>query len=256
MNPIKSFKKDQLNVKIYSTNTEMGTAAAEYCANIIRDTLHSKPEAHIIVATGASQFTFYDALIGIKDLDWSKVNIFHLDEYVGMTEQHPASFRKYLKERFIAYIQPKSVFFLNGNAPDPLKEAGRYASLLKEVEIDLACIGIGENGHIAFNDPPVADFHDPELVKIVELDTDCRKQQLGEGWFPTLEDVPTHALSLTVPGIMRAKKISCVVPDERKANAIYHTIHDKISEKCPATILRTHENCTLFLDEPSANQVL
>ena len=256
MNPIKSFKKDELNVKIYNTNKDMGQAAAEFSAGIIRDALHIKAEANIIVATGASQFTFYEALIRIRDLHWNKVNIFHLDEYVGMTDQHPASFRKYLKERFIEHIQPKDVFFLNGDAPNPTEEARRYASLLKKAEIDLACIGIGENGHIAFNDPPVADFNDPELVKIVELDLDCRKQQLGEGWFPSLEDVPSHALSLTVTGIIRARKISCVVPDERKSSAIYHTIHDKISEKCPATILRKHPNCTLFLDNPSAGKIL
>lgn len=255
MDPIKSFKKDLLKVKIYTTNTEMGKAAADYSADIIRDTLRAKAEASVIVATGASQFTFYDALIKKPDLEWNKVIIFHLDEYVGMTDQHPASFRKYLKERFIRHIHPKAVFFLNGDTPDPQEEARKYARMLEKVEIDLACIGIGENGHIAFNDPPVADFNDPELVKIVRLDLDCRRQQLGEGWFPTLEDVPSHALSLTVSGIMRANKISCVVPDERKSEAIYHTIHDKISEKCPATILRTHPDCTLFLDESAARKI-
>lgn len=186
---------------------------------------------------------------------WSKVTVFHLDEYAGMSSQHPASFRKYLKERILDYIQPGKVYFLEGDAEDPEEEVKRYEGLLKKVEIDLACIGIGENGHIAFNDPPVADFNDPKLVKIVKLDEACRLQQLGEGWFSSLNDVPSHALSLTVTGIMRAGKISCVVPDERKANAVYHALYGPVSEKCPASILRTHRDCTLFLDAFSAKQI-
>jgi glucosamine-6-phosphate deaminase len=172
-----------------------------------------------------------------------------------MNDQHPASFVKYLKERILDHVKPAEVHFLNGDASAPAEEARRYEDLLKYVEIDLACIGIGENGHIAFNDPPVADFNDYRLVKIVELDKECRQQQLGEGWFQTLDDVPTHALSLTVPAIMRANTISCVVPDKRKAMAVHNTIHADISEKCPATILRTHPDCTLFLDVNSAEML-
>ena len=191
-----------------------------------------------------------------RDLDWRKITVFHLDEYLGMTDQHPASFRKYLKERILNYVKPGNVYLLNGDAADAEKEVERYASLLQAADIDLACIGIGENGHIAFNDPPVADFQDPRLVKIVELDPECRQQQLGEGWFATLEDVPSHALSLTVPAIMRSKTISCVVPDKRKADAVYNTVNAEISEKCPATILRTHPDCTLFIDKNSAEKLI
>jgi glucosamine-6-phosphate deaminase len=251
---MQEIKADRLQVKIFTDDKEMGLAAADFSAKIIGDSLKSKGIANIIIATGASQFTFYEALRE-KELDWSNITVFHLDEYVGMSDQHPASFRKYLKERILDLVKPREVHFLNGDASDPEKEVRRYESLLEAVEIDLACIGIGENGHIAFNDPPVADFEDPRLVKIVELDSDCRQQQLGEGWFPTFEDVPTHALSLTVPGIMRAKVISCVVPDKRKALAVYNTVHAEISEKCPATILRTHPDCTLFLDPNSAREL-
>jgi glucosamine-6-phosphate deaminase len=172
-----------------------------------------------------------------------------------MPVTHPASFRKYLKERILDKVQPKEVHYLNGDAPNVEAEVLHYENLLKEHPIDIACIGIGENGHIAFNDPPVADFNDPKLVKVVELDEPCRKQQLGEGWFPTLDDVPTHALSLTISAIMGCKAISCVVPDERKAEAVYNTLNAEISTACPATILRTHADCILYLDEGSASKL-
>jgi glucosamine-6-phosphate deaminase len=256
MNPYHDFKVDNLNVKIYNDDKEMGKAAAEYSFRKIHEALLSKGKTSIIIATGASQFTFYEALREFRDLDWNKVTVFHLDEYMGMSDQHPASFRKYLKERILNYVKPGTVYLLNGDAADAEKEVERYGSLLQAVDIDLACIGIGENGHIAFNDPPVADFQDPKLVKIVELDSECRQQQLGEGWFPTLEDVPSHALSLTVPAIMRSKTISCVVPDKRKAEAVYNAVHAEISEKCPATILRTHPDCTLFVDKNAAARLI
>jgi glucosamine-6-phosphate deaminase len=256
MNPLHSFEAERLKVRIFNDDVAMGKAAAAYAAKTLTEIFQSKAKANIIIATGASQFTFYEALREMKDLRWQDVTIFHLDEYVGMSDQHPASFRKYLKERILDHVHPGEVHLLNGDAEDPEGEVGRYASLMDAVEIDLACIGIGENGHIAFNDPPVADFNDPKLVKIVELDRECRQQQLGEGWFPTFSDVPTHAMSLTVPGIMRARKISCVVPDQRKSEAVFNTIHAGISEKCPATILRTHPDCTLFLDRHSAGKLM
>ena len=256
MDPKNFFKADNLNVSIYPDDKAMGKAAADFTAEAIQNTLLSKGKANIIIATGASQFTFYEALKGKSDIDWEKVTVFHLDEYLGMSDQHPASFRKYLKERILNDVRPGTIHLLNGDATDPEKEVRRYELLLEKVEIDLACIGIGENGHIAFNDPPVADFKDPKLVKIVELDRECRQQQLGEGWFSSLSDVPTHALSLTVPAIMRSKTISCVVPDKRKADAVYKTVHDEITEKCPATILRTHPDCTLFLDINSASRLI
>ena len=255
MDPIHVFKADQLNVRIYKDDKEMGKAAAEFTEEVLQNVLQSKRQANIIIATGASQFTFYEALKELKGIEWGKVTVFHLDEYLGMSDRHPASFRKYLKERILDDVQPGKIHLLNGDAPDPEKEVERYEYLLKEVDIDLACIGIGENGHIAFNDPPVADFRDPKMVKVVKLDKECRQQQLGEGWFPTLEDVPSHALSLTVPAIMRSKTISCVVPDKRKSQAVYDTIYKDISVKCPATVLRTHPDCTLFVDKNAAVQL-
>jgi glucosamine-6-phosphate deaminase len=248
------FQKENLKVKIFENANLMGKAAAISVAEKLNAAVAEKGFANLILATGASQFQFLEHLQQ-QAIDWKKITVFHLDEYKGMPVTHPASFRKYLKERILDKVQPKQVHYLNGDAPDAEAEVLRYESLLKAHPIDVACIGIGENGHIAFNDPPVADFNDPKLVKVVELDEACRKQQLGEGWFPTLEDVPTHALSLTIPAIMRCKAISCVVPDERKAEAVYNTLNAEISTACPATILRTHPDCVLYLDEGSASKL-
>jgi glucosamine-6-phosphate deaminase len=243
---------DRLRVKIYPDDVSMGQAAADFVEQTLVSVIDRKGKTNIVLATGASQFTFYEALRQKQSILWSKVTVFHLDEYAEMSDQHPASFRKYLNDRILKYVKPGKVHFLQGDAEDMDQETRRYEELLKKVDIDLACIGIGENGHIAFNDPPVADFRDPRLVKIVKLDEHCRLQQLGEGWFPTLNDVPTHALSLTVSGIMRSKRIACIVPDERKSEAVYQALSGPISEKCPASILRRHDDCTLFLDSHSA----
>jgi len=190
-----------------------------------------------------------------EDVDWSKVEMFHLDEYKGLPETHPASFRKYLKERILDEVKPFQVHYINGDAKEIDREVARYEELLKAVTVDVACIGIGENGHIAFNDPEVADFNDPKLVKIVQLDEISRRQQLGEGWFSTLEEVPGEAISLTIPAITRCEVISCMVPDKRKANAVYNTLNEEISTSCPATILRRHLHTVLFLDRDSASQL-
>jgi len=248
------FKKDKLTVKIFPGKDEMGKAAAISVAKKLTTAVAENGFANLILATGASQFQFLEHLQK-QVIDWKKITVFHLDEYMGMPLTHPASFRKYLKERILDKVQPKQVHYLNGDAPDIEAEVLRYENLLKEHPIDVGCIGIGENGHIAFNDPPVADFNDPKLVKVVELDEPCRKQQLGEGWFPTFDDVPTHALSLTIPAMMRCKHISCVVPDERKAEAVYNTLNAEISTACPATILRTHPDCVLYLDKGSASKL-
>lgn len=245
---------DKLKVSIYNNIEMMGEAAAAFTMEKINTAIEAKGEANIILATGASQFSFLKAL-KLKDIDWSKVVVFHLDEYIGLTDAHPASFRKYLKERILNDVKPKEVFLLNGDAEDIETELARYSQALSIRTFDLACIGIGENGHIAFNDPPIADFNDPKLVKIAELDDACRNQQLSEGWFPTFEDVPKFALSLTIPAIMRCKSISCVVPDERKATAVKNTLFAEINTDCPATILRTHPETILFLDEKSASKI-
>lgn len=244
-------QKDQLKVKIFENADMLGKAAAAAVTKKLKAAIAEKGFANLILATGASQFQFLEHLQQ-HDIDWKKITVFHLDEYKGLPETHPASFRKYLKERILEKVKPKKVYYLKGDAADAEKEAERYEALLKAHPVDVACIGIGENGHIAFNDPPVADFNDPKLVKVVELDEACRRQQLGEGWFPTLEDVPAHALSLTIPAIMSCKAISCVVPDERKAEAVYNTLNAKVATSCPATILRTHPDAVLYLDEGSA----
>jgi len=251
----KTFRVDQLNVKIYKTKDNMGYRAAHFVAEKLQNIQNQKGNANIILATGASQFEFLHSFKKLDTVDWSKITVFHLDEYLNMPIMHPASFRKYLKERILDEVKPATVHYLHGDAADIDAELKQYENLLKSHPIDVACIGIGENGHIAFNDPPVADFDDPKLVKIVELDEQCRKQQLGEGWFATLDDVPSHALSLTIPAIMSSKTISCVVPDKRKAKAVYDTLYGPISTDCPASILRTHPDTTLFLDIQSAGKI-
>lgn len=248
------FKKDNLKIKIFESKDEMGKAAAVSVAEKLKTAIAEKGFTNLILATGASQFQFLEHLQK-QAIDWKKITVFHLDEYKGMPVTHPASFRKYLKERILDKVQPKKVYYLNGDAADAEAEVLRYENLLKDHPVDIACIGIGENGHIAFNDPPVADFNDPKLVKVVELDEACRKQQLDEGWFPTFDDVPTHALSLTISAITSCKSISCVVPDERKAEAVFNTLNSEISTACPATILRTHPDTVLYLEECSASKL-
>jgi len=251
---MKSLKKDNLEIRVHETKEASGQAAAQFVAKKLAETVAAKGAARMILATGASQFSFLDALKN-EDVDWKKITVFHLDEYLGMADTHPASFRKYLKERILEEVAPKAVHYLNGDSDDVEAVLKEYSDMLLEDDIDIACIGIGENGHIAFNDPPVADFNDPAWVKVVELDEACRKQQMGEGWFPTIDDVPTHALSLTIPAIIRCKIISCVVPDERKSEAVYNTVNSEINTDCPATALRQHPETVLWLDGPAASRL-
>ncbi|MEN8116706.1 MAG: glucosamine-6-phosphate deaminase [Bacteroidota bacterium] len=251
---LKSFTKDNLIVEVYASANEMGESAAQRVAGKLAEAIKEKGSANLLIATGASQFAFYDALKKIE-IEWNKITTFHLDEYLNMPETHPASFRRYLKERILNEVKPKQSYFLGGDAEDIEEELKRYEELLKNHPIDIGCIGIGENGHIAFNDPPVADFNDPKLVKVVELDDACRNQQYGEGWFETFDSVPTHALSMTVPAIMSCKVISCFVPDERKAEAVKNMLYGEISTNCPASILRNHENTILYIDEPAASRI-
>ncbi|MDD4776708.1 MAG: glucosamine-6-phosphate deaminase [Fermentimonas sp.] len=251
---IKELQKDNLLVRIFPDETSAGKGSAEFVAMHLKDAIQAKGHANLILATGASQFAFIEAIKTLQ-IDWGKITVFHLDEYKDLSETHPASFRKYLKERILDKVKPFQVHYINGDAKEIDREIARYEELLEAVTVDVACIGIGENGHIAFNDPEVADFDDPKLVKIVQLDEMSRMQQLGEGWFPTLDDVPKEAISLTIPAIMRCKVVSCMVPDERKANAVYNTLNAEISTACPATIIRNHPNAVLFLDSDSASQL-
>ena len=236
-------------VHVGATKLEMAATAAAFVAAQVRGAVARHGAARVIFATGASQFEFIEALLAIPGLPWDRVTCFHLDEYCGISAEHPASFRKYLRERLFSKLAPPpaAVHLVDPDAIDA------YDALLLEGDIHLACIGIGENGHIAFNDPPVADFDDPKLVKVVELDEPCRLQQVGEGWFESLETTPTHAVTLTVPAIMRARVISCLVPDERKAVAVRDALCGEISTKCPASVLRRHRNAVFWLDPDSVS---
>lgn len=228
----------------------LGKEAAVKGADFIREAIKTRGEANIIVATGASQFDMLRVLVK-EDVDWSVVRAFHLDEYIGLPITHPASFRKYLKERFVDIVKPKEFNYVNGET-DPVQECKRLGDLIKKCTIDVAFVGIGENGHLAFNDPP-ADFDTEEPYLIVNLDETCRRQQLGEGWFPTFDDVPERAISMSIKQIMKSKAIICTVPDLRKAEAVKKTIKEPVSPMVPATILRDHDNTWLYLDYDSAS---
>ena len=240
-----------MEVIISKTKTELGEKAAAQGARLICKAIEDNTEANIIVATGASQFEMLDALIQ-QDVDWSKVTAFHLDEYIGLSENHPASFRKYLKERFASKIHLNDFIYVNGDI-DPQAECNSLDKLITKLQIDVAFIGIGigENGHLAFNDPP-ADFDTEVAYLVVNLDEKCRQQQMGEGWFKTLEDVPRKAISMSVKQIMKSKAIICSVPDERKAEAVKNTLEGKITPMVPASILQRHELAWVYLDNGSA----
>lgn len=250
----KSFKKDKLEVRVYELENEMGNASAILATGHLNSIIEEQGFANLILATGTSQFSFLEVLKRQK-IDWSKVTVFHLDEYVGIPEEHPSSFRRFLKERILNFVNPGKYYLIEGDTSDIPGKIKEYENLLEQHPIDLACIGIGENGHIAFNDPPVADFNDSHKVKMVELDQFCRMQQFNEGWFPSMEEVPTMAITLTIPAIMNCKTIICNVPGIRKAEAVNNTLNGSIDTKCPATILRTHPNTVLFVDAPAISAV-
>lgn len=243
-----------MDIRVLKDANALGEASAKAAAASIISILAAKGSADIILATGASQFATLDFLVGNAGIDWSKVTMFHLDEYVGLPETHPASFRKYLRDRFISRVPSLKSYHLIDAETHPEQECERISKIITEHPIDLALIGIGENGHIAFNDPP-ADFDTETPYIIVNLDEACRQQQLGEGWFPSLEDVPTRAISMSVLQILKSKEIICSVPDARKAIAVKNTIIQEISNLYPATILKTHPHCTLYLDALSASML-
>ncbi len=241
-----------MKINIFTSKEDMSKAAAEKAAEILKKTIQQKREAYFIAATGASQFGFLDHLTQIADIDWSRTTMFHLDEYIGLPEEHPASFRKYLKERLINKVHPGKVYLISGDAPDPENECERLNKIINQYEIDVAFVGIGENGHLAFNDPP-ADFETEKPYIIVQLDIACRRQQLGEGWFKTLEEVPRKAISMSIKQIMKSKAIICTVPDRRKAQAVKNCFGEgEVSPQYPASILKQHKHCYVFLDEQSS----
>jgi glucosamine-6-phosphate deaminase len=239
-----------MEIKTFNDKRTLGAKAAEQAAASIRRAIEQRGTARIIAATGAAQFEFLEALTSVPNIDWSHVEMFHLDEYVGISESHPASFCRFLRERLINKAGITNYHLLNGedNPAEVIRIAGKA---LQSAPIDVAFVGIGENGHLAFNDPP-ADFKTEAPYLLVTLDEVCRRQQMGEGWFATLKDVPEHAISMGIRQILKANEIICIVPDSRKANAVKACLEGEISPMAPASILRTHAKTTLYLDQHSA----
>ena len=240
-----------MNLKIYPDSESLGVSVAASAATILRDRLTNQSRVRIIAATGASQFGFIKALTVSPGIDWSRVEMFHLDEYVGLPITHPASFRKYLLERLIRPAGIKQYHLLDGEG-DARAVCQRVGTELTKSPVDVAFVGIGENGHLAFNDPP-ADFETEQPYLIVELDEACRRQQVGEGWFKSLDEVPKQAISMSIRQIMKAQRILCIVPDQRKAEAVKACLEGPVSPLAPASILQTHPDVTVFLDTASAS---
>jgi glucosamine-6-phosphate deaminase len=244
-----------VNVLVSDDKQQLGARAADLAASAIAAAIRERGGANIILATGASQFEMLAALVGAPNVDWPRVTMFHLDEYIGLPPTHPASFRKYLRERFVENVGPlAAVHFVEGDRPDPRAECRRLGQLISAVRIDVAMVGIGENGHLAFNDPP-ADFETEEPYLVVNLDEACRRQQLGEGWFKTLDNVPKQAISMSVRQIMKSRRIVCTVPDLRKARAVRDTVEGPVTNRCPASVLQEHAASTLLLDRESASML-
>ena len=234
------------------TKEEMVKAAAGKAAEKLKEAISTKGHARFIAATGMSQFEFLENLVKDTSIDWSKTTMFHLDEYIGLPQTHPASFRKYLKERLINFVHPGTVHLIQGDSEDPEAECDRVGRFIADEEIDAAFVGIGENGHLAFNDPP-ADFQTEKPYIIVQLDEACRRQQLGEGWFNSFDEVPQRAVSMSIKQIMKSKSIVCIVPDTRKAQAVRDCFEGEISPDHPASILREHDDTFVYLDKESAS---
>jgi glucosamine-6-phosphate deaminase len=246
-------KKEIMEKLIYKTKQQMGAAGAAHAAEAIKQAIEEKGRANIILATGTSQFETIKSLVETHGIDFSKVTMFHLDEYIDLPANHPASFRKFLKERFVDKVPAlKAVHFVEGNADNPQQECQRISAIIATHPIDVALIGIGENGHLAFNDPP-ADFETEQPYIIVDLDEKCRAQQMGEGWFETLEQVPRRAISMSIRQIMKSACLIVSVPDKRKAEAVKNALEGKVTNICPASILQTHPNCKILLNADAAS---
>jgi glucosamine-6-phosphate deaminase len=243
---------DALTVRVLPDARALGAAAAGDAARRLRDAIDARGVAHAMFATGNSQLAFLDALVDEPGVDWPKVVGFHMDEYVGIAAEHPAAFRRYLRERIVERVPVGAFHFVEGDAPDPDAECARYAALLRGHPLDVCCLGIGENGHLAFNDPPVADFADPLDVKVVTLDDACRRQQVGEGHFPDVDAVPTRAITVTIPALLRAAAVLAIVPEARKREPVRRALDGPITTGCPASILRTQAHATLYLDAESS----
>ena len=251
--PSKSYRIEQLKVKEYTSEKELAREAAQNVNNYLKSLLEEKDEANLILATGKSQLKFLNELFLLGGLDWSKITCFHLDEYLGLSAKHQASFRRYLREKVEDRFSPRKFHYLEGDTLEPLKECDRYTELLQAQTLDLCCLGIGENGHLAFNDPSVANFKDSYWVKLVKLDQLNRQQQLNQGYFDNLQAVPNYAFTLTITTICTAAKIICLAPELRKAAVVKKMLLGDISTSCPASILRRQANATLFIDRDSAS---
>jgi glucosamine-6-phosphate deaminase len=242
-----------MRISVHADAAALGAAAAAEVAHAINEAVEARGRARIIVATGASQFTFLDALVARTDVPWPQVDAFHLDEYIGLPLSHKASFRRYLQERLFSRVPVGSALLLDGEA-DPAVVAAAAGAAISEAPIDVCCCGIGENAHLAFNDPP-ADFATDSPYLVVNLDEACRRQQVGEGWFGGLDEVPTQALSMSVRQILKSRHIFCMVPDERKAAAVQASLEGPVTSEVPASILQTHASMRLFLDPASASRL-
>ncbi len=249
----RSFHIDHLLVEIYASEAEMSENVAKITYQYLQNLLDKQDKVAILLATGNSQIRFLDALIALGGIDWSRIILFHLDEYLGITSDHPASFRRYLRERVEQKTFPHRFYYIEGDTLQPIAECDRYTQLLENQPIDLCCLGIGENGHLAFNDPAVADFQDPAQLKLVKLDDVNRQQQVNTGYFASLADVPQYAFTVTIPMICSAKKIICLAPAARKAQVVKIMLTGDITTNCPASILRQQSQATLFLDLNSAS---
>jgi glucosamine-6-phosphate deaminase len=247
------FRVDDLAVQIYNSEAEMAFDVAQITRKYLAEVLQKQDKAAVLLATGNSQLKFLDALIELGGVDWSKITLFHLDEYLGITADHPASFRRYLRERVEKKLYPQKFHYLEGDTLEPVAECDRYTKLLQAQPIDLCCLGVGENGHLAFNDPSVANFQDPYSVKLVKLDIKNRQQQVNTGHFPNIDSVPQYAFTVTLPLICSAKKIICLAPETRKAQVVKQMLQQPITTNCPASILRQQPQATLFLDINSAS---
>jgi glucosamine-6-phosphate deaminase len=244
-----------MNKYIFKTKDEMAAAAASSVVQAIKHAIREKGQANIVLGTGNSQSEMYGHLVASKGVDWFKVVMFHLDEYIGLAPGHPAGLRTYLMKYFVNKVGPlRAMYLIKGEAPDPVQECKRMGVLIQAHPIDVACIGFGENGHLAFNDPP-ADFETEEPYLVVELDKRCRMQQVGEGWFQSLEQVPARAISMSVRQILKSKQLVATVPDLRKAEAVKNALEGPVTPQCPASIVQQHENCFIFLDEPAASRL-
>ena len=250
--PLHATQIDQLPVSVYATNEALGAAAAAEAAEIIRAAVAARGVANIIIATGNSQLTFLAALRALPGVPWAAVNVFHMDEYVNLPPGHAASFPAFLRRHLLDYVQVKEFFPVPGAGTDPAAACREYEAQLRSHPADLCALGIGENGHLAFNDPPFAFFQDPVWVKVIQLDERSRLQQVGEGHFRDLDEVPTHAITVTIPGLLSAKRVLAIVPEARKADAVTQSLTGPITEDCPGSILRRTPQAHLFLDSESA----